>query len=141
MGLELSTDPDRLDLDWIHRVLSEEAYWALGTPRFLVERAVENSLCFGLYLDGRQVGFARVISDYATFAYLSDVFVDASCRGRGYSKVMMQAIVDHPRLQGLRLWLLGTRDAHGLYEKYGFGPTIPGRFMERRDTNPLAREE
>lgn len=141
MGLELSTDPNRLNIDWLHHVLSEESYWATGSPRFLVERSIEHSLCFGLYLDGKQVGFARVISDYATFAYLSDVFVDAGHRGRGYSKVMMQAIVDHPKLQGLRLWLLGTRDAHGLYEQFGFAPTLPGRFMERRDPNPLAREE
>jgi GNAT superfamily N-acetyltransferase len=133
MTLDISTDKSRLDIAWIHRFLSEESYWAARVPLEIVRRAVEHSLCFGLYVDGHQVGFARVVTDRATFAWVSDVFVDADHRGRGYGKRLMEAIGAHPDLQDLRLWILGTRDAHGLYEQYGFGPATPGRFMERRD--------
>jgi len=129
-GLTVSTDPARLDLDVIHTFLAR-SYWAAGIPRELVSRALEHSLCFGAFEDERQVGFARVISDHATYAYVSDVFVLESHRGRGVGKRLMAAIMAHPELQGLRRWTLFTRDAHGLYRQYGFGePRYPERLME-----------
>ncbi len=107
------------------------SYWAAGIPREVVERAVRGSLCFGAYLGSQQVGFARVISDGATFAYVSDVFVLSSHRGRGVGKLLMAAIMAHPGLQGLRRWTLATRDAHGLYRQFGFSaPRHPERVME-----------
>ena len=126
----VDTDPSRLDMDVIHGFLGQ-SYWARGIPRALMERAVRNSLCFGLYEGGRQVGFARVITDQATFAYLADVFVVESHRGRGLAKVLIAAVVAEPRLQGLRRWMLATRDAHRLYARYGFEPlAAPSVFME-----------
>jgi len=127
----VSTDPSRLDLDVIHGFLTN-CYWAKGIPRNVVERSVEHSLCFGIYdTSGAQIGFARVISDFATVAYLGDVFVLGSHRGRGLSEWMMECIMQHPSLQGLRRWILLTRDAHGLYAKFGFLPLeTPDRFME-----------
>src|SRR5579863_2665122 len=118
-GCLISTDPARLNLDVIHGFLST-AYWSKNIPRSIVERAVRNSLCFGVYADGEQVGFARVITDRATFAYIADVFIVETHRGRGFSKFMMGAIKAHPDLQGLRRWSLATRDAHGLYSQFGF---------------------
>lgn len=115
----ISTDRARLDLDVVHSFLTE-SYWAKGIPRELVARSIENSLCFGVYSEGRQVGFARVISDYATYAYIGDVFVLESHRGRGLGKWLMECIMQHPRLQGLRRWSLVTNDAHGLYAQSGF---------------------
>jgi GNAT superfamily N-acetyltransferase len=126
----ISTDPSRLDLDVVHGFLTG-SYWAAGIPREVVERAVWGSLCFGAYLGGQQAGFARVISDGATFAYVSDVFVLPSHRGRGVGKLLMAAIMAHPDLQGLRRWTLATRDAHGLYRQFGFSePRHPERVME-----------
>ena len=119
--LEISTDPARLDIDEIHGLL-RESYWAKGRQRTVVERAIANSLCFGAYLDGRQVAFARVVTDRAVFAYLMDVFVLPEFRGRGISKALMRAVLNHPELQNLRVFLLATRDAHGLYEQFGFKP-------------------
>jgi len=115
----ISTDPDRLDLDLIHGYLSH-SYWAEGIPRELVARSIKNALAFGIYHGAEQVGFARVITDRATFGYLADVFVLESHRGRGLSRWLMEVIMDHPELQGLRRWMLATRDAHGLYAKFGF---------------------
>lgn len=109
--LEISDDKGRLDVPLIHRFLSEEAYWSLGIPLSTVQRAINHSLCFGGYVDGQQVAFARVITDRATFGYLSDVFVLPAHRGRGHSKALMTAIVDHPALQGLRRLMLATSDA------------------------------
>lgn len=130
--VEISTDLARLDVGMIYRFLSEESTWAIGIGRDVVERAIDNSLCFGAYLDGRQVAFARVISDYATFANLVDVFVLPEYRGRGYSKQMMQAVMDHPSLQGLRRFTLATFDAHDLYRQFGFTePSRPQLLMER----------
>ena len=127
---EVDSDPARLDMDVIHGFLTA-TYWSPGISRELVERAVRNSLCFGVYEDNRQVGFARVVTDQATFAYLSDVFILESHRGRGLAKALMSAIVADARLQGLRRWMLATRDAHTLYERYGFTPLAkPQRFME-----------
>ena len=119
----ISTDRSRLDLNVIHGFLTN-CYWAKGIPLEVVARSIEHSLCFGIYHETgatfRQVGFARVISDFATIAYLGDVFVIESYRGRGLSKWMMQCIMQHPEVQGLRRWILLTRDAHGLYSQLGF---------------------
>ena len=115
----ISTDPAKLDRETIHRFLAS-SYWATSIPREVVDRSIDDSLSFGLYEDGRQIGFARVITDSATFAYLADVFVLESHRGQGLATWLMESILAHPRLQGLRRWMLGTQDAHGLYAKYGF---------------------
>ncbi len=131
----LSTDRDLLDLNVIHGFLTE-SYWAKGIPSEVVARSIENSLCFGVYKEARQAGFARVISDFATFAYVADVFVVESFRGHGLGKWMMEAIMRHPQLQGLRRWTLATRDAHPLYAQFGFTPLKkPGNFMELHDPN------
>jgi GNAT superfamily N-acetyltransferase len=128
---EISTDPTRLDLDVIHNYLAEESYWAPGIARSLVERSVQNSLCFGVYSLGGQVGFARVVTDKTTFALLADVFILAPHRGKGLSKALMQAVMAHEDLQGLRRFLLLTSDAHGLYRQYGFEELGNAwRFME-----------
>lgn len=116
---EISTDRSRLDVSLIHDFL-RSSYWAQGIPREIVEKSIEHSLCFGVYCDNGQVGFARVISDFATMAYLADVFIIPSHRKRGASKLLMRAILDHPELQGLRRFLLATWDAHGLYSQFGF---------------------
>lgn len=127
----LSTERSRLDVDVIHGFLSN-SYWAQDIPRALVERSLEHSLPFGVYHGTRQVGFARVISDYSTFAYIGDVFIIEEYRGKGLSKWLVEMIVGHPELQGLRRWMLLTRDAHGLYQKVGFVPSrTPERLMER----------
>ncbi len=129
-GFLISTDKARLDLDAIHAFLTA-CYWARGIPKETVARSIENSLCFGAYKGNRQIGFARVISDYATYAYIGDVFVESEYRGRGISKLLMHCIMRHPQLQGLRRWSLVTRDAHGLYSQFGFTPLkSPERHME-----------
>ncbi len=130
----ISTDPARFDLDVIHNFLTN-SYWATGVPRETVARSIEHALCFGVYDgSGAQVAFARVISDFATVAYIGDVFVLESHRGQGLGKWMMQSIVQHPALQGLRRWILTTRDAHGLYSQVGFTPVrFPERYMELHD--------
>ncbi len=132
---EISADPARLDLGAVHAYLSGESYWARGIPRALVERSAANSLCFGVYAPaaGEQVGFARVVTDRATFAYLADVYLLPAHRGRGLSKRLMAAVLAHRDLQGLRRFLLATKDAHGLYEQFGFaGLERPDWMMERR---------
>ena len=118
--LRISSDPADFDLDWIATALSERAYWALGRGRDVVERSIANSLGFVALLGGRQVGFARVVTDQATFAWICDVFVDESARGRGVGKALTTAIVEDPRLQGLKRMVLATGDAHGLYAQFGF---------------------
>jgi GNAT superfamily N-acetyltransferase len=134
-SIVVDTDQSRIDLQTIHQFLSD-SYWARGIPFEVVERSVRGSLCFGLYDGDRQAGFARVISDYATFAYLADVFVIESHRGRGLGKVLISAVMAHPSLQGLRRWLLATRDAHDLYSQFGFTPlAAPGRLMELHAPN------
>jgi len=127
----ISTDRTRLDLDAIHGFLTN-CYWAKGIPREVVARSIEQSLCFGVYDgSGAQVAFARVISDFATIAYVGDVFVLDTHRGRGLGKWLMESITRHPALQNLRRWILTTRDAHGLYAQVGFTPVqSPERFME-----------
>jgi GNAT superfamily N-acetyltransferase len=127
---EISTDKSRLDVDAIHAFLSK-AYWSPGVPREVVERAIANSICFGVFSDDAQVGFARVVTDKATFAYLADVYVLPEHRGHGLARRIMEQVMAHPDLQGLRRMMLGTRDAHGLYAMFGFKPlAIPDRMME-----------
>ncbi len=136
-GIEISTDRSRLDLYAIHRFLSTESYWAQNRLIEQTKTAIENSICFGLYDGERQIGFARVVSDCATFAYIGDVFILDEYRGRGLSKWLMEVIISHPDLQNLRRWVLATLDAHGLYEKYDFASLkFPERWMER--TSPGA---
>ena len=131
-NFEIDDDRSRLDVDAIHDFLSNESYWAGNRSREQTETAIANSICFGVYDGERQIGFARVVSDKATFAYLGDVYILEEYRGRGLSKWLMQVIVDHSELQGLRRWVLATKDAHGLYEKYGFHAFVhPDRWMER----------
>lgn len=131
----ISTDPARLDIDVIHRFLTE-SYWAGGVPREVVKRSIEHSLPFGLYTENRQIGFARVITDYATFAYLADVFVLDEFRGEGLGKWLIEVVVSHPELAVLRRWMLATRDAHGLYRKSGFTELKqPERWMEKHRQN------
>jgi GNAT superfamily N-acetyltransferase len=130
--LRISTDPADIDFDVVHGFLSTQAYWCPGIPRAVVERAAANSLCFSALLDGRQVGFARVIGDRATFAYLADVFVLPEVRGQGVSKALMAAVMAHPDTQKLRRFALATSDAHALYAQFGFTPLArPQTFMER----------
>ena len=131
----VTCDPARIDQDVVASFLAS-SYWAKDIPPATVEKSLANSLCFAL-LDGeRQIGFARVISDHATIAFLADVFVLPEYRGRGLSKWLMECVISHPELQGLRRWILATRDAHGLYEKFGFTPLRrPEIFMERHNPN------
>jgi len=129
---EISTDKSRLDLEMIHRFLSEKSYWARKRALEQTKTAIENSICFGLYEGRRQIGFARVVTDKATFAYLGDVFVLDGFRGEGLGKWLMETVISHPGIQGLRRWVLATRDAHGLYEQFGFTELkFPDRWMER----------
>jgi GNAT superfamily N-acetyltransferase len=135
----VSTDQELLDIETIHGFLTE-SYWAQGVPREVVERSIRHSICFGAFDGDAQVGFARVVTDRATFAYVADVFVLPSHRGRDIGKHLMAGIVSHPELQNLRLWALFTRDAHGLYRQYGFREArFPDRLMERRTTDPYGR--
>jgi GNAT superfamily N-acetyltransferase len=130
LSVEISTDRSRLDLDLIHRYLSFESYWARGRTREEIERAIEHSIPFGAYRDGGQIGFARVVSDRATFAWLADVFVLPGQRRTGVGKQLVQAVLEHPELRAMRRWLLATADAHGLYRRFGFEQLQgPERFM------------
>ncbi len=135
----VTTDRTNLDLRVIHGFL-RGSYWAAGIPFEVVERSIRNSLAFGLFYDEEQVGFARVVTDRATFAYLADVFVLEGHRGRGLSRWLMEVVLSHPELQGLRRWMLATADAHGLYERYGFAALkTPEIFMERHDPDVYRR--
>ncbi len=130
-GYEISTDQDRLDVDVIFRFLSEESYWAPGISRTVVERSIDNSLCFGVYHGEAQVGFARIVTDKSTFALVADVFILEPHRGKGLSKWLMHEVIEHPDLQGLRRLLLLTSDAHSLYAQFGFTEIGNSwRFME-----------
>jgi GNAT superfamily N-acetyltransferase len=136
----ISTNKSKLNLDVIHSYL-KDCYWAKGIPRDIVARSIEHSLCFGIYLGQEQVGFSRVITDYATFMYLADVFVLESHRGKGLSVAMMDMIVNYPELQGIRTWTLLTKDAHGLYEKFDFqNHAEPKRFMIRKVPYPYSEK-
>jgi GNAT superfamily N-acetyltransferase len=136
----INTEPARLDITVIHRFLTE-SYWAEGIARETVARSIAGSLPFGLYHGARQIGFARAITDRTTFAYLADVFVLDAFRGQGLGAWLIETILTHPELQGLRRWMLITRDAHGLYQKAGFTEVAePARYMEKRLPNPYRRE-
>jgi N-acetylglutamate synthase-like GNAT family acetyltransferase len=130
-GFRINSNPKEMDIDAIHKFVSE-SYWAEGIPKETLEKAIKNSLCFGIFdSESKQVGFARMVTDSATYAYLADVYVLEECRGKGLSKWLMQEIMAHPNLQGLRRMTLATLDAHGLYEKYGFTRLAnPEVFME-----------
>ena len=128
----ISTDRNFLQIDAVHKFLSEESYWAKTRTREQTETAIKNSLPFGVYKGENQIGFARVVTDYATFAYLGDVYILEEFRGQGLSKWLMETISDHPDLQGFRRWILATKDAHTLYEKFGFHQLVhPERWMEK----------
>lgn len=138
---EISDDPARLDVDAVHDFLSNEAYWSPGVPIEVVRKAIDGSLNFGLYAsDGAQVGYTRVVTDRATFAWICDVYVLPEHRGGGLSKWLMETVKAYPDLQGLRRWLLATRDAQGLYAQFGFAPSDPGRLMEIRDIDIYKRQ-
>jgi len=138
MMLEISTDQARLDVTMIHAYLANESYWVPGISRANVEKCIKHSLCFGVYLDRRQVGFARVVTDFVRYAHLLDVFVLPEFRGRGIGKLMMENILAHPELRTIVRYTLGTQDAHGLYAQYGFTAFAnPERQMELlRPQNP-----
>jgi len=131
-GFHISTDKSLLNFDLVYKYLSADSYWAIGIPAEKLKRAIENSMCFGIYKNSKQAGFARVVTDQATFAYICDVFVLPAYRGLGLSKWLMQTINEHPDLQGLRRWSLATADAHGLYSQFGFTPiSRPDNWMEK----------
>ncbi len=130
----ISTDASRLNISLIHRFLTNESYWAVGRSLEVVQRSIDNSLCFGIYRGAEQVGFARVVTDFATFAWVADVFLLPEHRGRGLAKWLMEVILGHPELQGFRRWVLATKDAQTLYAQFGFIPLHrPERWMERPD--------
>jgi GNAT superfamily N-acetyltransferase len=138
----ISTDNKRLDIGGIHDFVSNQSYWAQGRAIETMQRALDNSLNFGLYKNNQLIGFARVVTDYATFAWIADVFVLSEHRGLGLSKWIMEVILSHPELQGLRRWVLATKDAHGLYARFGFIPLHrPERWMERPDPNMQERPD
>lgn len=133
---EISTDRQRLDRELIHDFLSRQSYWAQGRSLEVVNRGIEHSLSFGVYHGAQQIGFARVVTDYATFAWLADVFVLDDYRGQGLGKWLIEVILAHPQLQGFRRWALATKDAHELYRSFGFNELMrPERWMERPDPN------
>jgi GNAT superfamily N-acetyltransferase len=138
---EISTDKNRLDVGLIHEFLTS-SYWAKGVPRSVIEKSLKNSLCFGAYRDGRQVGFGRAVTDLATFAYIADVFVLPEHRGRGVARSLIKAMLSHPELQGLRRFLLATDDAHKLYAQCGFQPlSQPDRYMTIHDPDVYQKSQ
>ena len=129
----ISTAYERLNIQMIHQYLAQESYWAQGRPLAVLQTAIKNSLCFGMYQGEQQMGFARVVTDYAISAYIADVFILAAHQGHGLGKWLIQTILQTPELQGITRWTLNTRDAHGLYAQFGFGPvTQPELSMELR---------
>jgi GNAT superfamily N-acetyltransferase len=136
---EISTDPARIEVVLVYEYLTN-SYWAKGIPAETVKKSIENSIAFGIYFGRQQVGFARVVSDLATFAYLADVFIVPNYRRRGLSRWLMECIVNHPDLQGLRRWMLATQDAHGLYARFGFTPLKrPDACLEKHDSEIYTR--
>jgi GNAT superfamily N-acetyltransferase len=138
----ISTDKSKLDIDSIHQFLSTKAYWCLGIPKTTVQRAIQHSLCFGVYQNEKQIGFARIITDYATIAYLGDVYILEEYRGQGLSKWLLDIIMGHPDLQGLRRWILLTGDVHGLYRQFGWTDLADHtRWMELHNKNVYSNLE
>lgn len=136
----ISTDKGKIDAAFVHRYLSEESYWAKNIPLAVVQKSIETSVCFGVYEAEKQIGFARVVTDCATFGYLADVFVVPPYRGLGLSKWLIACVLAHPDLQGFRRWVLATADAHGLYAQSGFKPLAkPERWMERHDAEVYSK--
>jgi GNAT superfamily N-acetyltransferase len=134
-GFIITTHKHKMDIPYIHDYICNKSYWAEGIPLAIVKQSIKGSLCFGVFHAAKQIGFARLITDRATFGYLADVFIDENYRGKGLGKWLMEIIISHPELQGLRNWMLATLDAHGLYEKVGFKPLEnPERIM--RKNNP-----
>lgn len=132
----ISTDKSKMDIEIIHKYLSEESYWAKGISKEIVEKSLANSFCFGVFYQDKQVGFAKVITDFTTIAYLGDVFILDEFRRLGLSKLLMENIMNHPELQGLRRWILLTADAHELYKKFGWNNIKdPTRWMEVHTKN------
>ena len=130
-NLEISTDKKKLRVFEIHNFL-RESYWAKGIPLSAVKKQIKNSFCFGVYHNSKQIGYARVITDYVTLAYLCDVFIIEEYRGKGLSKILMEEILNHPKLKNVKSWMLATKDAHGLYKKYGFEPLEePAKYMRK----------
>jgi GNAT superfamily N-acetyltransferase len=141
-GWEVSCDPSRIDLARVHGWIAGESYWSAGIPLETFERAIGNALVFGLYRGGVQSGFARVITDRATFAYLCDVWIERQARGAGLGQWLVECVLAHPALQGLRRFCLMTRDAHGFYAKFGFTPMPdPSRFLEINDPQIYSRNQ
>ncbi|MCO4294250.1 GNAT family N-acetyltransferase [Solitalea sp. MAHUQ-68] len=139
-GFTISTDKQKLDIDSIHEFLSTKAYWCLNIPKDRVQLAIENSLCFGVYEGNKQIGLARVISDFSTIAYLGDVYILEEYRGKRLSKWLMETIMNHPNLQGLRRWILLTGDAHGLYRQFGWTDIAdPSKWMELYNKNVYSK--
>ena len=139
-AFEVDTDPARLDIDTAYDFIGRQSYWAAGMPRAVFERSVQGALCFGVYDGTRLVGFARVITDGATIAYLGDVFIDEAYRGQGLSKWLLSCIHAHPDLTHLRRWMLFTADAHGLYQQFGWTAAArPERYMERLNPDVYKR--
>lgn len=137
----ISTIKEKINVGYVHRFLSR-SYWAENIPVDVVRRSIDGSLCFAVFQDEQQIGFARVITDRATFAYLADVFIDENFRGRGLSKWLMEVILAHPDLQGLRRFLLATRDAHGLYQQFGFAAlTFTDRWMQIHSPNVYKQKD
>ena len=132
---QISTDISKLNIEFVHNYLCYHSYWAAGIPESIVRQSIEGALCFGVFHKRKQVGFARIISDYATIAYMGDLFIDEDYRGRGLSKWLLENMIRHPKLQGLRRWILATADAHSLYEQFGFTTlSRPERWMERANS-------
>ena len=135
-GYMICTDPSLLNISYVHHYLSTESYWAKNIPLDIVKKSIAHSFNFGIYADSTQVGFARIVTDYATFGYLCDVFIDDGHRGKGLSKWLLSIIDKHPALQGFRGWFLGTKDAHGLYAQFGYtAHPEPDRMMRKYNPN------
>lgn len=129
--IEVSTDKNKLDIPFIQHFL-KDIYWAAGRTIEEVQTTIDHSFCFGIYLDDQQIGFARVITDYVVFAYMMDVFIDEAHRGKGYSSILIETMMNEPQLQNVKIWRLATRDAHPIYEKFGFKLLAhPERMMEK----------
>jgi N-acetylglutamate synthase-like GNAT family acetyltransferase len=137
----ISDEKEKLDAEYIHDYLANKSYWAENIPLETVRKSIDGSICFGIYENEKQIGFARVVTDKATFGYLADVFIDENYRTKGLSKWLMEIIMAHRELQGLRRWMLGTKDAHGLYEKFGFEPLEnPERIMHKYNADVYKKE-